>query len=365
LDGPDNGGVQREWYFWPEVVAAKQENFWKNSPMGGEVRPELQASIFQSWYPRGTYGNQDFMRCVTVTHATYMFHSRAFDRNITLDARELVNTRFAHARMGYNFRISNVAAAMSLVHPGKVDIDVTVVQMGVAPFYYPLSIVINCPGEWPYPVEGVEQVVSQGESRVFTFWGVSPTESCLREVSFTLDSPYAYEARPIKFAQGSDGTVKLRIPTPPNSPKSPISVPVAPPIQAPVAVPVTKPLPAKGPTSTRFKAFTLFDASNPVAKSLGTIQEGDVIDLDTVGNVLTIRVELWWSNPKMVFRWGTDDMWTELVQPYVMRGNDGSRYNPVPYLSTTGWKTMSLQIFEGELEVDFFWINFQLVRSGL
>jgi hypothetical protein len=366
LDGPDNGGVKQEWFFWPEVVTLKQENFWKVAPMGGEVRPELQASIFQSWYAKGTEKKQDFMRCVEVTHATFMFHYRAFNKNVTLSATELKNSRYAHARMGYNFRISKVAAALSLYHAGKIDVDVTIDQMGVAPFYYPLNLVIHCPGEWPYAIEGVEQVISEGDSKVFTFWGISPKQSCLDQISFTLDSPYGYDERPIKFAQGNDGIVKLKIPTPPNSPVSPVANPIPPSVNFPVPVPVpaVKPLPAKGPVSTRFKGFSLFDAKNPNARYLRPIQEGDTIDLKVVGDSLSIQVDLWWSSPKIVFRWGTDNLWTELLPPYAMWGNDGNRFNAVPYLATPGWKTMSVQIFEGEQEVDFIWINFQITRSS-
>jgi hypothetical protein len=41
--------------------------------MGGETRPELQATVFEPTYPAGTEFHQDFLKCVSVTHATVRF----------------------------------------------------------------------------------------------------------------------------------------------------------------------------------------------------------------------------------------------------------------------------------------------------
>jgi hypothetical protein len=34
LDGPANGGVYADWFFWPLTIGAQQEDFWKRGPMG-------------------------------------------------------------------------------------------------------------------------------------------------------------------------------------------------------------------------------------------------------------------------------------------------------------------------------------------
>ena len=116
--------------------------------------------------------------------------------------------------MGYNFIVSSVNAAMSQT-PDMVDVDVTVTQIGVAPFYYPLSLVLDCSAlVWPRAYEGVEEIISEGESKLFSFVGISATPDCLGNVSLYLSCPTAYIERPIKFAQGTDGRVSLSIPFP-------------------------------------------------------------------------------------------------------------------------------------------------------
>lgn len=72
LDGDANGGVNETYYWWPKVENLHQTDFWKKGPMGGETRPELQPTIFEPDYPKGTYQHQDFNLCVNVTHTTYM-----------------------------------------------------------------------------------------------------------------------------------------------------------------------------------------------------------------------------------------------------------------------------------------------------
>jgi hypothetical protein len=73
IDGEANGNEIRPHYFWPSVVAAQQTDFWKQAPMGGETRPEQQPMVFEPWYPKRTYQKQDFLECVSTTHATFMY----------------------------------------------------------------------------------------------------------------------------------------------------------------------------------------------------------------------------------------------------------------------------------------------------
>lgn len=119
--------------------------------------------------------------------------------------------------MGYNFVVSGVGVALS-EFSGSVDIDVNVTQTGVAPFYYPLSLVVGCSDlKMPISSEGVHQIISQGESKLFAFVDIPASSSCLGNVSLSLSSPYAYEGRPIKFAQGENRKILLNIPMPPQS----------------------------------------------------------------------------------------------------------------------------------------------------
>jgi hypothetical protein len=41
------------WFFWPSVVAAGAGEQWRLGAMGGELRPELQSTIFDADYAAG------------------------------------------------------------------------------------------------------------------------------------------------------------------------------------------------------------------------------------------------------------------------------------------------------------------------
>jgi hypothetical protein len=246
LDGAANGNINVDWFFWPQVQTAGQSTFWKKAAMGGETRPELQATIFESGYQAGTSYNQDFMTCVSTTHATYMIHHDAFQSGYS--GTELANARSAHARMGYNFQVTSVAVASSST--GTVAVDVTVKQTGVAPFYYPLSLALSCSGTTT-TVSGVDDLIENGALKVFSFQNIPATSTCLDSIKISLKSGFVYAGRPVKFAQGSDGTVSLRLPLPQltGSASVPTPVPVPSPVAtAPVATAPVATVPVPSPT---------------------------------------------------------------------------------------------------------------------
>jgi hypothetical protein len=208
--------------FWPLVQQVNQTSFWKTAVMGGETRPELQSHVFRPEYKPGyffvntenktiTY-KQDFFECVNTTHATYMLHFGAFSPNKGgYQGAELANAQRAHVTMGYNFQVSHVAA-VAATDRATVAVDVTVTQVGVAPFYFPLALALNCTGA-SIPVNGVETLIEAGEFKVFRFNDVPATEACLSRIQLSLVSSKLYSGRPIKFAQGN-GNVVLRLPMP-------------------------------------------------------------------------------------------------------------------------------------------------------
>jgi Malectin domain len=235
------------WFFWPRLVSAGFTDFWKNSPMGGETRPELQGTIFEpSYVPAPDYAyKQDFMKCVETTHATYMLTHSAFLANNYVGA-ELENAKRAHARMGYNYQVTNVAVSSS-VSPGVVVVEVTVKQIGVAPFYYPLNLALNCAGTTE-TLSGVETLVEPGSTKVFTYAAIPADATCLGNIRLSLESPFTYAGKPIKFAQGN-GSVVFSLPLPTGS--SPRAAPVRPPSPAPVRAATPAPVRAATPAPVR------------------------------------------------------------------------------------------------------------------
>jgi hypothetical protein len=175
--------------------------------------------------------------------------------------------------MGYNFIISSVAVAVSDI-PGYVDIDVNVTQSGVAPFYYPLSLVLDCSAlDWPRDYGGVETIISERESKLFSFERIPATSECLGNVAFRLSSPYAYEGRPIKFAQGLNGTVSLILPTPPLADAKALLSPVPPPASNVFLIPYAVPIPVRAPVKAPTIMTDSMTASRMVTRAPNLVDD--------------------------------------------------------------------------------------------
>lgn len=215
LDGTANGGVNIGWFQYPRMVENSQTDIWKSRMMGGETRPELQGTIFTDMYPARTEYHQDYKECVDALHISYAVHHGAFhDGGYT--GNTLRNANFIHAYMGYAFYVSEVAAiTTSISSAHAVSVAVTITQLGVAPFYYDLNLMLQCENGLVQKLQpGVNEIIQKGDFRTFTFTGVPATSACLGKVTLSLDSSYAYSGRPILLAQGSDGKVEVNIPVP-------------------------------------------------------------------------------------------------------------------------------------------------------
>jgi hypothetical protein len=140
-------------------------------------------------------------------------------QNGGFEGAELSNAMYAHARMGYNFYVPTIGVKVSSSSNRNVDVDVTVQQIGVAPFYYDLDLGIQCTGMSKKILRGVDTLIDKDSKKVFSFTGIPATSACLKAVSITLESSYAYRGRPIKFAQGN-GSLVVNLPLPSNSPAS-------------------------------------------------------------------------------------------------------------------------------------------------
>ena len=130
-----------QWYFWPRVLAAGQEDFWKSSPMGGELRPELQRKIFAT--DRSQYvlsdDKQAWNKTVDTTHVSWLLNHYAFSG--TPDATERFVTNVAEQRMGYELWVSRVEVKQTA--EGTLLVNVTLKNAGVAPFYYYLALSVK------------------------------------------------------------------------------------------------------------------------------------------------------------------------------------------------------------------------------
>ena len=206
------------WFFWPRVTRAGYTEFWRNSVMGGEIYPDIQANVFSSTFPDTTTDlEQDFNECTETTHATYILVNYAFQTGYS--GQDLDRAQAAALGMGYAYRISRVEVTEA-DNSSLVDIRVQVTQDGIAPFYYPLLLHLSCEGMPTMSISGVQDIIGQGDSENFDFLSVSAAPLCLQTVTLSLSSTHGYAGALIKFAQGTDGDVVLNIPPALPSPPS-------------------------------------------------------------------------------------------------------------------------------------------------
>jgi hypothetical protein len=131
-----------DWFFWPGMITAGADTRWQEVMMGGELRPELQASIFEPDYTLDTYA-QDFNTCVQTTHASYMLNYQAFNEGgVGYQGDERAAAEASALMMGYTFELTKASISLFGLHQGQIDATVTleITQSGVAPYYYPLSL---------------------------------------------------------------------------------------------------------------------------------------------------------------------------------------------------------------------------------
>ena len=215
LDGAANGGVNVDWFMYPQIVKANQQKSWTDFIIGGETRPELQSIIFTDTYLARTEHNQDLKECIDTLHLSYVLHHGAF-QNGGYTGATLERAKTIHGYMGYAFHISEITAFTTTSNTNVIDVSVEIVQAGVAPFYYDLKLQLSCnSGIVEINLTGVDQIVVQGESLKFQFRNIPATKGCLDKVALSLQSSYAFPTRPIRFAQGNDGTnITFSIPLP-------------------------------------------------------------------------------------------------------------------------------------------------------
>ena len=132
----DTGKKSDSWFFVPAMKSANAENKWKTHPIGGEVRPEVWAIIFDKNpnHPKA----QDFTECVQQTHATWMMETGMFKKR---QPDERIQRAIEQVqKMGYDFHIASVEATESA---GNLNISIDVLNRGVAPFYHDWSVEIG------------------------------------------------------------------------------------------------------------------------------------------------------------------------------------------------------------------------------
>ncbi len=142
------GKKSDDWFFETRLRSAAALDKWRSQPIGGEVRPEVWKCLFDepSCAPKG----QEFDRCVTVTHASWLCNEGVFGGKIQGAARERAIR--AAQRLGYELQVACVGLSVS---DGQLNVSIQVTNAGVAPFYY----------DWP-----VELGALDSEGKLIKTW---------------------------------------------------------------------------------------------------------------------------------------------------------------------------------------------------
>ncbi len=121
------------WCSWNgNIVPDGITDNYKYHPFAGELRPEIQSTIFDAW-PNGTSnGEEDLETCIRTTHLSFMKAMYLYSNIPT--PTEWENALKTHKMMGYEFFVDSVKLNSDAA--SNVTVDVKIQNNGVAPFYY-------------------------------------------------------------------------------------------------------------------------------------------------------------------------------------------------------------------------------------
>jgi hypothetical protein len=192
------------WFFLPGLETAGAANRWQNVAIGGELRPELQETIFNEDYELGTYA-QDISECIEATHASYLLNYYAFNGNGQGYVDEPRNrAEQAALLMGYQFEIQGASLSASGLSEREVEIqlEVELTQTGVAPFYYPVFLVTKSDFlSEPLTSNEISNSLLPGETQTITVdLGRVPVDVMNGPISLALDSPILQDGQEIALA---------------------------------------------------------------------------------------------------------------------------------------------------------------------
>lgn len=116
------------WCFMYSILQRGLTSFYKYHPIGGEIYPGIQSTIFNTW--PNTVG-ENITTCVTQTHMSFNKAYFIFKQQPT--PTQYANAMLMHKMMGYQFYVSSVQLVADTSK--KVTVNVKIQNKGVAPVY--------------------------------------------------------------------------------------------------------------------------------------------------------------------------------------------------------------------------------------
>ncbi|BBA97877.1 hypothetical protein RVR_3833 [Actinacidiphila reveromycinica] len=109
------------------------ENKWITDSMGGEVRPEIQGTVFNTWGTGANGDNDDMKACIEMEHTTWKL-----DQASTSYGPTDPNVGAAVREMGYDLTVPDAYYTNSVAGTAKIGVKIS--NDGVAPFYHPWTV---------------------------------------------------------------------------------------------------------------------------------------------------------------------------------------------------------------------------------
>ena len=198
---------EHNWFFLPELIAAGADEQWRRAPIGGELRPELQGSAFSPEYVLGEF-SQEPMDCIHQTHVSWLLNYQAFHKEGSgYQGTQLKEAQSAAMAMGYELSIDAISITAGQLNPEaqtlSVSIAVTLTGSGVAPFYYPLSLIMEVGDERIMLGDDLE-TIQPGDHRVFTAELERATSTINDTYRLMLSTPMLLSEQRVRFAAAED-----------------------------------------------------------------------------------------------------------------------------------------------------------------
>lgn len=190
------------WCFMYSLIQRGLTDNYKYHPMGGEIRPEVQSTLFNDW--PNTVG-EDITKSVTSSHMSFNKAFYLFKQQPT--ATQLANGLKMTKMMGYQFFVKSVQLAPAEADSFKLNLNIQ--NRGVAPIYYNWQVefsAINSTGQWLGIIGTADwntnTIYPDAANYLKTFSGKLPSKDIykiLMRFKNPLDS-YNSNARVLRFA---------------------------------------------------------------------------------------------------------------------------------------------------------------------
>ncbi|MGN0144944.1 MAG: DUF4832 domain-containing protein, partial [Clostridium sp.] len=117
-------------YFNERLNEVGAKNKWKTAPIGGELAPEIQDTVFEN-------DSEEFKESADLIHLSWCLNSEI----VNYSGEEKDNAIDAASHIGYDFNVGKVSFSKAGNDSFKLNLEIK--NKGTAPFYYPWEVEVR------------------------------------------------------------------------------------------------------------------------------------------------------------------------------------------------------------------------------